>query len=285
MQDRKRWYVLRHDLAQHSCLLEIYKDEKTASRPEPPKTFINVHDVVEVHRIIERKQSFEILCPGIGYKFMANSDVEADEWVEALRKLILYRRDTSFTAAATQPPPPSVLGAHTQPMAIAPPRTPSAIPAHGYLSSSQPESLALQLAHSPSCPMPGSLPTPPEATTSPPPSMHQPLATSPPQASHQSGAMAIVRQRSTEFAPLPSPPSTSSDSSSMCSSSNASFEPSPTEADGEASELQAVPGMQAVHMYLFSHVLAAAASIPAGISVCGFPSQHACLVPAAPACS
>ena len=260
MQDRKRWYVLRHDLAQHSCLLEIYKDEKTASRPEPPKTFINVHDVVEVHRITERKQSFEILCPGIGYKFMANSDVEADEWVEALRKLILYRRDTSFTPAATQPslpPQPAVHSAHTQPMAIAPPHTPSAIPAHGYLSSSQPESLALQLAHSPSCAMPGSLPTPPETATSPPLSLHQPLATSPPQASHQSGAMAIVRQRSTEFAPLPSPPSTSSDSSSMCSGSNASFEPSPSEAEGEASELQPVLLLVAADALVFTCLVAA----------------------------
>ena len=52
-----------------------------------------MEEVVEVQRTMDRKQSFEILCPGVGHKLTANSDAEADEWVEIMRKLKSYRKE------------------------------------------------------------------------------------------------------------------------------------------------------------------------------------------------
>ena len=238
--------MLRHDLTRRSCLLEIYRDEKAASKPDPPKAFINVHDVVEVHRITERKQSFEVLCPGLGYKFMANSDVEADEWVQALRKLILYRREPPLVPPVPPRPPgattylPTSSSSHrlTQPVAIIPYPSPSSSAIFNH-PTSQPEPLALQTTHS-TCSMSGSLSTPPDPASS----LLQPPSLSP----QQPEVLSMVRQRSAEFAPLPSPPSTSSDSSSMCSSSNASFEQSTCEADGESSECVCVCVHVCVHV-------------------------------------
>lgn len=215
--DRKRWYVLRQDVAHNSCLIEIFKDEKTAARQEPPKSFINVHYIVEVHRVVERRQSFEVLCPGLGYRFMAHSDVEADEWVHAIRGLILYRRDPAQGVATL----PSSL--HTQPVAITHSHSiPSQLPTSTHLSSSSlPDSASL---HSPSYPLHPNLPTPPDLATSP---------------ATLSSCRAIHRQPSAElpppscsFPPPPSPPSSSSESS-MASGSNASFEQQPLNAVSE----------------------------------------------------
>lgn len=78
-------------------LLEFYKDEKAASKGDAPKGFINIRDVVSVHRLPDKKQSFEILCPGIGYRLSANSELEADEWTAAIRTHICYKREDVIT--------------------------------------------------------------------------------------------------------------------------------------------------------------------------------------------
>ena len=73
--------------------LDIYKDEKAASKGEPTKGCIKMEQVVEVQRTNDKKQTFEILCPGIGHKFVANSEAEADDWVNVLHKLKSYRKE------------------------------------------------------------------------------------------------------------------------------------------------------------------------------------------------
>ena len=52
-----------------------------------------MEQVVEVQRTSDKKQTFEILCPGTGHKFTANSEAEADEWVNILHKLKSYRKE------------------------------------------------------------------------------------------------------------------------------------------------------------------------------------------------
>ena len=202
-QDRKRWYVMRRDVPSGSCLIEIFKDERAAARMESPKAAINVHDIVQVHRVVERKQSFELLCPGLGYRFMANSDVEADEWVTRIRGLILYRKETPSLS--------STLPCHTQPVAIS--QSARTMPPHSSLSDSG----SLHRSHSYTS---SSLPTPPDLASSP--------------STHLS-SRSFSRGNSTElvpfpgpfnsFPPPPSPPSSSSASgSSMASGSNASYD-------------------------------------------------------------
>ena len=220
LQSGRRWCVLRQDLAQGYCLLEFYKDEKSASRRESPKGFINVHDVVEVQRVPDKKQTFEILCPGLGYRLMANSEVETDEWMEALKKLILYRKGNMPLVSHTQPLAMTHPSHHQQhPQSLAIPTT-----------SPHPTSppMEFSLSHSPTCVLHHSLPTPPESVASPPKQVvHPPFP--------------IQRQRSSEFVPpLPSP-STSSDSSSMCSGSNASVDIQQSyDGDSEQSKLLVV---------------------------------------------
>ena len=163
-----------------------------------PKGSINVHDIVKVIRVADRKQSFEILCPGVGYRFMANSDVEADEWVTSISGLILYRRETPSLCS---PPLPGL----TQPVSISH-TLPIFTDTEGG-DRSQPSSF----------PPHPTLPTPPDLSSS------SPAAQQP---SHS-----LSRRSSAEFAgapfcsfpPPPSPPSSSS-GSSMASGSNASYE-------------------------------------------------------------
>ena len=210
-QDRKRWYVLTQDVTGGVCLIEIYKDERAAARNEPAKASINVHDIVKVHRVVERKQSFEVLCPGIGYRFMANSDVEADEWVTSLGGLILYRRD-----------PAALPVTHTQPVAIS-----HTLPTCPLVMDTAPVQRSQSATFHPHT----TLPTPPDVATSP-------------TAQHLSHSLS--RRYSTElsapfcsFPPPPSPPSSSS-SSSMASGSNASYEQAwsmaPSDVDTDVSE-------------------------------------------------
>ena len=227
-QDRKRWYILRQDVAQGYCVLEYYKDEKTASKGDAPKGFINVHDVVEVNRVRDKKQTFEILCPGVGYKLMANSEAEADEWAATLQKLTLYRRDNtkSLSLQRVSSSPAHLQHSqqrhrtlsdsghlHTHPNSLAIP-TPNCTHTHittdGFLS------------HSPSVNLSHSLPTPPESVACPPVPAFQPPV--------------IQRQKSSECVPSLPSPSTSSDSSSMCSGSNASFD-AQSVFDGDGGEL------------------------------------------------
>lgn len=91
LQEKRRWFVLRREAAEYR--LDVYKDEKAASKGEPTKSCIKMEQVVEVQRTNDRKQTFEILCPGTGHKFTANSEAEADEWVNILHKLKSYRKE------------------------------------------------------------------------------------------------------------------------------------------------------------------------------------------------
>lgn len=83
--------MLRREATEYR--LDIYKDEKTASKGEAPKGCIKMEQVVEVQRTSDRRQTFEILCPGTGHKFTANSEAEADEWVNVLHKLKSYHKE------------------------------------------------------------------------------------------------------------------------------------------------------------------------------------------------
>ena len=228
-QERKRWYILRRDLAQGYCLLEYYKDEKAAAKgANSIKGFINVHDVVDVRRVAEKKQTFEILCPGVGYRLMANSEVEADEWTDALKKLILYRKDNLKTHSLqrpTSPPADNLEPVKERKRTLS---DSAQQPIHSHHLLSHPSSLAIPTSsHSnttdiPTINLPHSLPTPPEMTGAPSfPSSSYP----PPQQQQQQQQQQQTQSKSAlEIrAVLPSP-STSSDSSSMCSGSNASFE-------------------------------------------------------------
>ena len=223
-QDRKRWYILRQDLTQgHQVILEFYKDEKAASKGDTPKGFINIHDVVTVQRVIDKKQSFEILCPGIGYRLMANSELEADEWTEAIRNHISYKRDDGTKSLSltrvqgsashnhffsdrqrtlSDPHPSHLHPSSFHQHQLLQPRSIPIVATHQHRSIDA--QAMLHLAHN--------YPTPPESLSSPTslPTFHMPGS--------------FQRQRSLELAaPFPSP-STSSDSSSMCSGSNTSFE-------------------------------------------------------------
>lgn len=159
---------------------------------------------------------------------MANSDVEADEWAESLSKLILYRKDDAKSLSLRRVPSSPT---HTETMGTISerPRTQSDsyMPSHHTQSHAHPKSLTIptpthhphhhttdtvfHFSHSPhTTNLSHSLPTPPEMTMSPPIPQYYPPN--------------MQRQRSNEFVvSLPSP-STSSDSSSMCSGSNASFD-------------------------------------------------------------
>lgn len=258
-QDRKRWYILRQDPTQSlRVLLEFHKDEKTASNGNSPKGFINIRDVVSVHRLPGKKQSFEILCPGIGYRLSANSELEADEWTAAIRAHICYKREDvvangtkslslnrvqSSGHAHLTPPlhdrqrtmsePHYTVQPHLQQHSMLPPtfqyhhqqqllQPPRGIPIvsthHHALQQQQHRSnethAMMHFSHSLPTP-PDSLPSPPSFTSFPQPPTFQ-------------------RQHSLEMAASLTSPSTSSDSSSMCSSSNTSFEGSGAvfEADG-----------------------------------------------------
>ena len=232
LQDRKKWYVLRQDMAQGYCLLEFYRDEKSATKGESPKGFINILDVVEVERLREKKQTFELLCPGVAHRLVANSEAEADEWAEVIRKLILYRRDDFRSLSLPRPvssttPFPASLSLTRQltPLSSSPPvnvvfpqNPPSTThtlviphPTHHPIRSD-----AFTFSPSPShlasfTLVPNSYPTPPDTVVS----------TALPAQNHPTTTQRQVSADSGN--PFPSPPS-SSDSSSMCSGSNVSFD-------------------------------------------------------------
>ncbi len=189
------------------CILEYFKDERSWTRREPPKGFINVRDIVEVMRVPDKRQTIELLCPGIGYRLMANSEADADDWAEAVRRLIVYRKDvrsmsfpsvfsqgTSSSCSLSSSPPnfPYNTGqSHLSNNALAIPPTVNIDGSH--LSQHSPSQHRLQ----------HQFPTPPETIVD----TTNPLTTSrlQKQVSNDSGN------------PYPSPPS-SNDSASMCGS-------------------------------------------------------------------
>jgi len=83
-----------------------------------------MEEVVEVQRTMDKKQTFEILCPGVGHKLTASSDAEADEWVEIMRKLKSYRKERQPEVVGVQyhPNAPMVMSSlHSD----VPPQSPS----------------------------------------------------------------------------------------------------------------------------------------------------------------
>lgn len=210
---------------------------------------------------------------------MANSEMEADEWTDALKKLTLYRKDDAATssnnlkslslqrtasspptaadpleqvrerkrtlsdsAQQQQPPPqqnlPSSSGRHQQlqqqspnssltlhPSSLAIPKTGG----HGSFGSVATDIPTINLSHS--------LPTPPEniggvPSFSPPQHSAYPL----PQPTPNQSSQILASKSAAELrAALPSP-STSSDSSSMCSGSNTSFDNQSTTFEGDKSD-------------------------------------------------
>lgn len=242
---------MRRDLAQGYCLLEYYKDEKAAAKgAEAIKGFINVHDVVDVRRVPNKKQTFEILCPGVGYRLMANSEVEADEWTGALKKLTLYRKDNlkplSLQRTTSSPTDPSEQSRDQRKRTLSDSSSPMTHQQQN-VSLTHPKSLAIpESSSSPSRPqaiatdiptvnLSHSLPTPPEIVGGT-PSLSPP--TPPPTSSscQPPPTTQILSKSAAELrAALPSP-STSSDSSSMCSGSNTSFDNQSTFEGGERND-------------------------------------------------
>ena len=226
MQDpKKKWFVLRQDYALGYCVLEYFKDEKSWTKREPPKGFINVREIVQVQRLPDKKQSFELLCPGMGYRLMANSEAEADDWATAIQKLIVYRKD--FRSLSL---PRISQGGGSSPLSSSPPSFPvttTSIPGPVPHALPVPPMFSIDgsnfHSHSPNhTALPHhQFPTPPETfigTTNP-------LVTPP-----------LQKQGSNEgVAPYPSPPS-SNDSASMCGSST-SFDSGPL-AEGFEPDLQ-----------------------------------------------
>lgn len=225
---------------------------------------------------------------------MANSEVEADEWTDALKKLTLYRKDnvsastssnnlkslslqrtasspstaadpleqvrerkrTLSDSAQQQPPPPpqrnlppssTSSGQHRQlqqqqspnsslnlhPSSLAIPKTGG----HGFSGSVATDIPTINLSHS--------LPTPPEniggaePSFSPPQHSAYPLSQPTP---NQSSQILVSKSAAELRAALPSP-STSSDSSSMCSGpgSNTSFDNQSTTFEGDKSDSSSKP--------------------------------------------
>ena len=223
---------------------------------------------------------------------MANSEVEADEWTDALKKLTLYRKDnvsastssnnlkslslqrtasspstaadpleqvrerkrTLSDSAQQQPPPPpqrnlpssTSSGQHRQlqqqspnssltlhPRSLAIPKTGG----HGFSGSVATDIPTINLSHS--------LPTPPEniggaePSFSPPQHSAYPLSQPTP---NQSSQILTSKSAAELRAALPSP-STSSDSSSMCSGpgSNTSFDNQSTTFEGDKSDSSSKP--------------------------------------------
>lgn len=243
LKERKRWFVLRQDFGQGYCILENYKDEKSALRGESPKGFINVYQVVDVRRSMDKKQCFELLCPGIAHRLMANSEADADEWVDSLRKLNLFRkediRSLSLQRIMTQP---MVSGS---PISSSPPKLP-------FNSMAVSHSLTIpQSIHSPSPTanpvsmfngdIPVLLGQSPQTQ-----SMQQLQQTYPtPPESIVMAAPPVQKQNSIEAThPYPSPPS--SDSSSMYSGSNTSFD-NASVADGDAEMNTSKYTLAAIH--------------------------------------
>ena len=235
-------------------VLEFYKDEKSACRGDTPKGFINIRDVVTVRRVVERRQCFEILCPGLGYRLIANSELEADEWTQAISRLICYKRDDpGLSNGMKSLSLTRVLGgaghAHHLDRQRALSDSLHATLSHSYHQQQQQQQQQHQFLQPRAIPivpphaqhahrstemhhLSHSLPTPPDSLPSPP--LTSPFPPSPFHHHHQQHHMppggpppGFQRQRSLEMAAtptLPSPPATSSDSSSLCSGSNTSFE-------------------------------------------------------------
>lgn len=90
--------------------MDFFKDEKTASRREEPRNSLSVSSIVEAQRATEKKQTFDLLCPGVSHRFQASSEAEADDWVAAVKNLIVYRKDVHHSSL-TLP----VLSVHSQP--------------------------------------------------------------------------------------------------------------------------------------------------------------------------
>lgn len=203
------------------CILEHFKDEKSWSRREPSKGFINVQEIVEVIRIQDKKQTLELLCPGVGYRLMAYSEADADDWVEAIKKLIVYRKDVRSMSFPRMMSSQSKNG--SSPLSSSPPSLPLTTNSingplfhHSALSVPPPHpSFSIDGSNFPrqspqhQQQQQHQFPTPPETIVD----TSNPLTTP------------ILQKQSSHdgMNPYPSPPS-SNDSASMCGSSTNSFD-------------------------------------------------------------
>jgi hypothetical protein len=108
MLSAKRWCVLVKDLTTGSTRMDFFRDEKASTKGEQCRNSLNVASVVEAQRVTEKKQTFELLCPGVSHRFQANSEAEADDWVSDIKSLIVYRKDTSPPARSFSLPTPNL---------------------------------------------------------------------------------------------------------------------------------------------------------------------------------
>ena len=83
--------------------MDFFRDEKSASKGEQCRNSLNVASVVEAQRVTEKRQTFELLCPGVSHRFQANSEAETDDWVADIKNLIVYRKDTSPSRSLSLP--------------------------------------------------------------------------------------------------------------------------------------------------------------------------------------
>lgn len=190
---------------------------------EHPKGFINIFDVVEVMRISDKKQCFQLLCPGVAHRLMASSESEADEWADCIRKQILFRReDVRFHRMFSQ------AGGTNSPLSSSPPNFLTTGLPHSHISMSQSTHPFFS----------------PIATTTSSFSLYPPLDSTqtvitqkyptPPESIITTAAAAGSFQKQSSLeTPLPYPSPPSSDSSSMYSGSNTSFDNAPSVFDGE----------------------------------------------------
>lgn len=111
--------MLVQDASRGHTRMDFFKDEKTASRGEEPRNSLSVSSIVEAQRATEKKQSFDLLCPGVSHRLQASSEAEADEWVTVVKELIVYRKDDQHSSTSSLTIPE--LNAHPHPNLPTPP--------------------------------------------------------------------------------------------------------------------------------------------------------------------
>ena len=126
-QSSRRWCVLLLDASRGHIhtRMDFFKDEKTASRGEEPRNSLSVSSIVEAQRATEKKQTFDLLCPGVSHRFQASSEAEADDWVAAVKNLIVYRKDVHHSSPTSLTLP--MLSVHSQPHHCFPTLTDNAV--------------------------------------------------------------------------------------------------------------------------------------------------------------
>ena len=113
--------MLLQDASNGHTRMDFFKDEKTAARGEEPRNSLNVSSIVEAQRATEKKQTFDLLCPGVSHRFQASSEAEADDWVTAVKNLIVYRKDVQSSSPSSSSLTLPVLSVQPHPNLPTPP--------------------------------------------------------------------------------------------------------------------------------------------------------------------